>query len=222
MAYRGIDRIGIAVDCIIFGFNDNNLELLLIHRSFEPKRGKWSLMGGFVKRNEHLDAAAARILRQLTGLDNIYMEQVKSFGKVNRDPEERILSVTYFALIRTDYNRNSIDEHNAKWFPLNKLPHLIFDHKEMVQSALSQLRRKVKIQPIGFNLLPEKFTLPQLQNLYEAILGEDIDKRNFRKKLSGLDLLIKLDEKDKTSSKKGAFLFKFNKRKYNEIRNFSI
>ena len=179
-------------------------------------------MDGFVDKNEDLDTAASRILEELTGLENVYMEQVQTFGSVNRDPEERVISVVYFALIRSDYDPESIKIHNAKWHRLNEIPKLVFDHNEMVESALLQLRRKVKIQPIGFNLLPEKFTLPQLQNMYEAILDEELDKRNFRKKIIRLDILTKLKEKDKTTSKKGAFYFKFNRRKYLEARNFNL
>jgi len=180
--YEQLDSIPLAVDCIIFGFNENQLELLLIHRGFEPQKGRWSLMGGFVKKDEDLDDAASRVLEQLTGLNDIYMEQVSTFGKVSRDPGGRVVSVTYYALIRKDhYDHELVKKHRAKWFPLNSLPEMIFDHEEMAKKALEKLREKVRTRPIGFNLIPQKFTLPMLQSLYEAILEETLDKRNFRK-----------------------------------------
>ncbi|MGL1886457.1 MAG: NUDIX hydrolase [Reichenbachiella sp.] len=213
--YEDLESIPVAVDCIIYGFNENNLELLLIHRGFEPEKDKWSVMGGFVNKDEDIDAAASRVLKTLTGLENIFMEQVNTFGKVNRDPGGRVISVSYYALIRNDqYDEKLVKKHKAKWFPLNDLPSMIFDHKDMAQMAIKRLQRKVKSEAIGFNLLPEKFTLPQLQTLYEAILGEEIDKRNFRKKITTMDFIVKLEEKDKSSSKRGAFLYKFDSEKY--------
>ncbi len=221
--YRDLDLIPLAVDCIIFGFNNNALELLLVHRNIEPKKGKWSLMGGFIKKEEGLHDAAHRILFQLTGLNNIYMEQVETFGDVDRDPGGRVVSVAYYALIlKEEYNEKLVEEYNASWFSLNELPEMIFDHKTMVEKALKRLQQKIKTGPIGFNLLPEKFTLPQLQSLYEVILGETLDKRNFRKKLFELDILEKLDEKDYSSSKKGAFLYRFNKEKYKSTPVFKM
>lgn len=221
--YKEIQQITLAVDCIIFGFNDNNLEVLLIHRGFEPERERWSLLGGFVKNEEDVEEAAHRILKNLSGLDNIYMEQVKTFGKSNRDPYERVVSVTHSALILKDnYDTALIEKYRAEWFPIDALPNLIFDHEEMIIAALNRLRRRIKITPVGFNLLPEKFTLPQLQKLYEGILGEELDKRNFRKKLNSTGLLIKLNEKDKTESKKGAFLYRFDEKEFRELKNFNI
>ena len=221
--YENIDAIPVAVDCIIFGFHDNNLELLLIHRRIEPEKDKWSLMGGFVNKEEDLDVAAARVLKDLTGLTDLYMEQVSAFGKVGRDPGGRVISITYYALIRKDqYDEALVEQHNASWFPLGELPEMIFDHKDMTEAALAKLRRKVKTEPIGFNLLPEKFTLPQLQALYEAILAEPLDKRNFRKKLAALDVLVKLEEKDKGSSKRGAFLYRFDQERYTDSAGFSL
>ncbi|MFY0624886.1 MAG: NUDIX hydrolase [Reichenbachiella sp.] len=223
MTYEHLDSIPVAVDCIIFGFNENKLELLLIHRGFEPEKDKWSLMGGFVKEDEDLDRAASRVLKALTGLENIFMEQVKTYGKVNRDPGGRVMSVTYYALIRKDqYDENLVEKHHAKWFPLDSLPSMIFDHKEMASGAINRLRQKVKTETIGFNLLPEKFTLPQLQALYETILGESIDKRNFRKKIATMDFLIKLEEKDRNTSKRGAFLYRFDKNKLKKNKPFNL
>lgn len=221
--YKQIQQITLAVDCIIFGFDDNQLEVLLVHRGFEPEKERWSLMGGFVGNDEDLDEAANRVLRDLSGLENVYMEQVRTFGKANRDSYERVVSTTYSALIlKRNYKAELIREYRAEWFPVNNLPDLIFDHKDMVVSAIQRLRRRVRTVPIGFNLLPEKFTLPQLQKLYEGILGEQIDKRNFRKKLRTMDFLIRLDEKDKSQSKKGAFLYRFDEKKYTEAKSFSI
>lgn len=221
--YENLELMPLAVDCIIFGFNDNNLELLLIHRGFEPEKDKWSLMGGFVGVDENLDDAASRVLTNLTGLEGLYMEQVNTFGKVDRDPGGRVISVAYYALIRKDqYDEELVKKHNAKWFPLTELPDMIFDHKEMAEAAMVRLRRKVKTESIGFNLLPEKFTLPQLQALYETILGETLDKRNFRKKIAAIGILEKLDEKDKNSSKRGAYFYRFDKKKNNGTATFNL
>ncbi|PKA97510.1 ADP-ribose pyrophosphatase YjhB (NUDIX family) [Flavobacteriaceae bacterium MAR_2009_75] len=222
-AYKEVQQITVAVDCLIFGFNDGKLELLLVRRGFEPERDRFSLIGGFVHNEEGLDEAAHRVLRELTGLKDVYMEQVRTFGKANRDPYERVLSVTYSALVlKENYNDELVNSYKAEWFPIDDLPELIFDHKDMIESAMRRLRRRIKTGPVGFNLLPEKFTLPQLQRLYEAILGEEIDKRNFRKKLHAMDFLIRLEEKDKSESKKGAFLYRFDEDKYNGVKNFSI
>lgn len=216
--YQQEDRQLIAVDCIIFGFDKGQLKLLLLKRTMEPGRGKWSLAGGFLKRAESLDEAAGRVLSKLTGLRNVFLEQLIACGNPDRDPGERVVSVTYFALLKVeDYDKDLVKENDAHWRPLDNLPELIFDHGEMVDRALCRLRRVAKIQPIGFELLPEKFTLPQLQSLYEAIYQKELDKRNFRKKILSMGLLEKLEEKDKSSSKKGAFLYRFNQEKYEEL-----
>lgn len=216
--YKDHDSLMVAVDCIIFGFDGKELKALLVKRGFEPEIGKWSLMGGFVKKDESVDAAANRILDQLTGLTSIYMEQLYCFGDVNRDPGGRVVSVAYFALIKIDdYSEELMKEHNAKWFSLQKIPALVFDHKPMIQIAKSRLRQKVARQPIGFALLPDKFTLQQLQALYEAIYETVLDKRNFTKKILSLNMLNKLKEKEKVSSKKGAFYYVFDKKKYEQL-----
>ncbi|MBT9186725.1 MULTISPECIES: NrtR DNA-binding winged helix domain-containing protein [Zobellia] len=221
--YKDIQQITLAVDCIIFGFNDNRLEVLLVHRGFEPEKDRWSLMGGFVGNHEDLDDAAHRVLKDLSGLEDVYMEQVRTFGKANRDPYERVVSTTYSALIlKEKYNQELIEEYRAEWFPIDELPDLIFDHKDMVESAIRRLQRRVRTFPIVFNLLPEKFTLPQLQKLYEGIFQVEMDKRNFRKKLATMDFLVKLNEKDMSESKKGAFLYRFDEKKYNKTKNFTI
>lgn len=216
--YKQEDRQLVAVDCIIFGFDKGLLRLLLLKRSLEPGSGKWSLAGGFLNRKESLIEAASRVLCNLTGLENVFLEQLYAYGDPGRDPGGRVVSVTYFALLKVeDYNKDLVIENGAHWRPIENVPELLFDHGEMVEKALCRLRLVAKSQPIGFELLPTKFTLPQLQSLYEAIYQKELDKRNFRKKILSMDLLDKLDEKDKNSSKKGAFLYMFNKEKYEEL-----
>ncbi|MEL0455858.1 NUDIX domain-containing protein [Flavobacteriaceae bacterium SZ-1-7] len=218
--YKGYipeDKVFLAVDCIIFGFDDEDLKVLLIQRDFEPEKGKWSLMGGFLKQNETLDDAAERILHRLTGMHDIYMEQLYAFSEVNRDPVARTVSTSYYAIINIEkHNEELIENFNAKWFSLSEVPKLIFDHDEMLDKAIKRLRRRTSINPIGFELLPEKFTMRQLQKLYEAILDKKLDKRNFINKIRSMDILIKLDEKDMTSSTKGSYLHMFDQEKYIE------
>ncbi|MFV0564702.1 MAG: NUDIX hydrolase [Flavobacteriaceae bacterium] len=222
-AYKAEQQIKIAVDCIIFGFNDNRVELLLIHRGFEPEIGRWSLIGGFVQSDEDLDEAANRILYNLSGLENIYMEQVKTFGKADRDPFERVISTTYNAMIlKAEYNEEQIKQYNAKWVPVDDLPELIFDHKDMVDSAILRLRRRIRNFPIALHLLPPKFTLPQLQALYEGILNEKLDKRNFRRKVNQMKYFVKLEEKDMSESRKGAFFYYFDEALYDKEQNFNL
>jgi len=188
----------------------------LIKRNFEPELGKWSLIGGFLKNEENLDKAAIRILHHLTGLNNIYMEQLYAFSKVDRDPGERTISVAYYALINiASHDGDMFQLDSAQWFSLKKAPKLIFDHNRMVERAIARLQRRALGKPIGFELLPEKFTMRQLQKLYEAILDKKLDKRNFINKFNSLDILVKLDEKDMTVSRKGAYLFQFDEEKYN-------
>lgn len=205
----------IAVDCIIFGFDEGELKVLLHKRNFEPEKGRWSLIGGFLQPEESIDVAARRILQKYSGLSNLFMEQLYTFGEVMRDPGERVISVTFFALIRIeDYNKELNRETSAQWWQISHKPTLIFDHDAMVAKALERLKIRAENRPIGFELLPRKFTVPQLQNLYEAIYQRKLDKRNFRKKILSMNLLQKLDEKDKGTSKKGAYLHQFDKRKY--------
>jgi len=218
-SYKTHQKILVAVDCIIFGFDGSQLKALLIKRGFEPEKGKWSVMGGFVGKEESADEAAIRVLFQLTGMNDIYMEQLYTFTDIDRDAAGRVISIAYFALINiADYSEQLQFEHEAKWFPLNKIPPLIFDHKRMVSKAKELLRHKVAHHPIGFELLPEKFTLPQLQNLYEAIYEAPLDKRNFTKKMLSLGILNKLNEKEKASSRKGAFYYVFDSTKYGKLQ----
>jgi ADP-ribose pyrophosphatase YjhB (NUDIX family) len=213
--YNKQTRLLAAVDCIIFGFDGTELKLLLIKRSFDPEKGKWSLMGGFVQPDENCLQAANRVLTQLTGLTGVFMEQLRSFSNPGRDPMERTISIAYFALIYIHkYEKQISDQYHPEWFGLNQIPPLIFDHNEMVDLAIKRLRYKAAIHPILFELLPEKFTIPQLQILYEAVYGTEFDKRNFSRKILSTGLLIKQKDKDKESSKKGAFYYKLHKSKY--------
>ena len=214
--YVSEDKVLLAVDCIIFGFDEEDLKILLVKRNFEPDMGKWSLIGGFLREEENLDQAAIRILHHLTGLHGIYMEQFYAFSKVDRDPAERTISVAYYALIDIAAHDKKITHiDKAQWFSLKDVPKLIFDHDTMVERAMARLQQRAKDKPIGFELLPEKFTMRQLQKLYESILDKNLDKRNFISKVNSLDILQKLDEKDMTMSKKGAFLYQFDQEKYN-------
>lgn len=209
------DRLVVAIDCVIFGFDGKELKLLLIHRGFEPEKGKWSLMGEFVQPNESLEKAATRILKQLTGLEGVFMEQLHVFGEPKRDPLERTISVVYYALVDIHkYEKQLSDDYHPEWISLKKLPKLIFDHREMVNLAKERLQYKAALHPILFELLPEKFTIPQLLTLYKAVYEKDLDKRNFIRKLSGTGMLIKQRDKEKMSSKRGAFYYKLDKRKY--------
>jgi ADP-ribose pyrophosphatase YjhB (NUDIX family) len=218
--YKGQDKFHVAVDCIVFGFNDDGLKLLLIKRKMDPFKNHWSLMGGFVREEESIDDAAKRVTFSLTGLQQVYLEQLYTFGDIDRDPGGRIISVSYYALIKINDSDSEVLENNgAHWISVNQVPDLIFDHRKMVDTALIKLSKRCRTQPIGFELLPEKFTIPQLQSLYEAILLHQLDKRNFRKKILDMDLLDKLEEKDWSNSKKGAFYYRFNPEKY---KNFTL
>lgn len=216
-SYSTADKVLLAVDCIIFGFDSEGLKILLIKRDFEPEKGKLSLIGGFLKKEEVLNSAAIRILNSYTGLQDIYMEQLYAFSEVDRDPVERTISVAYYALINIEnHNEELIQNYHAQWYSVSNVPKLIFDHDKMVGHAIRRLRYRTSIKPIGFELLPEKFTMLQLQRLYEAILSKELDKRNFISKINSLDILIKLDEKDMLSSRKGSYLYTFDKDKYEE------
>jgi 8-oxo-dGTP diphosphatase len=217
MEYSHQTRILVAVDCIIFGFDGEKLKLLVVQRGMEPEKNKWSLMGGFVEVGKSLGLAADTILKDLTGLEGVYLEQLQAFGEVNRDPIERTVSIAYFALIDIHkYEKQISHEHHAEWFGLNEIPQLIFDHNDMVEMAKKKLRYKAALHPILFELLPEKFTIPQLQSLYEGIYDSEFDKRNFSRKILSTGLLIKQTDKDKLSSKKGAFYYVLDKGKYSD------
>lgn len=220
--YRYQTRCLVALDSIIFGFDGDELKLLLVRRGVEANRVTWSLMGGWLQPNEGLEQAAARILFELTNLTDIYLEQLYAFGEPLRDPVERTVSVAYFALINVaDYEQKISHTYDAHWFSLHELPEmdLLFDHKAMIQLAIEKLRYKASQHPVGFELLPEKFTIPQLQKLYEAIFDTSFDKRNFSRKILSTNLLIKLKEKQKGFSKKGAFLYHVDHEKYQKQFN---
>ena len=207
--YQIHPRYHVAVDCVILGYQDEEIKLLLYPRSFEPYKGKWSLLGGFVEDNESADEAAARILKQTTGLEEIYLEQVSVFSDPNRDPEARVISLAYYALIRIDlHDEERVKENGAYWVAINKLPNLIFDHQQMFEKALVKLQQKAGYSLCGRELLPEMFTLIQLRKLYEAIFQKEFDPGNFRKKILSLGALEKLSVKDASESRKGAFYYK--------------
>lgn len=213
--YQKQTRILVAVDCIIFGFDGETIKLLLIQRGFEPEKGKWSLMGGFVQTEESAEEAAVRILKSLTGLEGVYLEELNVFSSPDRDPIERTISVAYFALIDIhQYEKQLTDEYHPEWVSLNHIPDLIFDHNKMVALAKEKLKYKAIFHPVLFELLPDKFTLPQLLNLYKEVFNTHFDKRNFTRKLLSTELLIRQRDKEKTNSKKGAFYYKLNKKKY--------
>ncbi len=206
--YKGNPRYLLAVDCVIFGYENGELKLLMYPRSFEPVKGKWSLMGGFVQEHESCDQAASRILYQTTGLKNIYLEQVNVFSSPDREKVARVISVAYYALIRIQQSDLVLlQEHGARWWPISDLPELIFDHGEMVKKALIRLQQKAGYSLAGSELLPEKFTMLQLRKLYEAIYQREFDAGNFRKKILSLGLLRKTDEKNLTESRKGAYYY---------------
>lgn len=216
-------KVWVSVDCIIFGFDENKLKLLVGRRKMDPGRGEWSLYGGFVGPEENLDDAANRVLNELTGLKHLYMRQVGAFGAVDRDPGERVISVAYCALINVkNYDDNLRKDYGLEWCPIDELPDLYSDHNDMVSNAIGMLRRHIATEPLYFNLLPSLFTLTQLQHVYEAILGEEIDKRNFRKRVKTMDFIEKTELIDKLTSKRGAALYRFNKRNVDQVTSFRL
>jgi hypothetical protein len=213
--YQHEDKFLLSVDCIILGFKENAIHVLIARRKFEPLKGERSLLGGFVRKTESLDEAVARVVREYTGIENVYMEQVGAYGDVGRDIGERVVSVVYYALIDMElYDEKLEEKHNARWVNIRETGTLTLDHNRLLADTLQLIRRRTATRPVGFNLLPEKFTLPQLQSLYEAIHQQPFDKRNFRYKIREMDILEKLEEKDKSSSRKGAYYYRFNKEKY--------
>jgi len=221
-------RAALTVDCVVFGVDEQELKLLLIQRGNAPFLGTWALPGGFVHVDESLEAAAARELQEEAGVAPLFLEQLFTFGAVGRDPRERVVSVAYYTLVKlSDHKvRAATDAADAAWFGVNDLPSLAFDHEEIVQTALERLKGKVRYQPIGFELLPHKFTLSQLQRLYEIVLERELDKRNFRKKVLGMDILIETDELERDVAHRAARLYRFDERKYKRLAksgfNFEI
>lgn len=209
----------LSVDCVIFGFEDARLKVLLYKRSIDPCRGMWALPGGFIRYNENIDEASARVLRETTGVKDLFMEQLGAFGEVDRFPERRVITVVYYALIKPGkYNINpGADASDARWCNVNELPDTPFDHAKIIRNALARLRRQLKYKPIGFNLLPDKFPLLALQELYEAIYGLEFDKPNFRRKIMKMNLLIPLNEKQTGVAHRSARLYKFDKSRYDSL-----
>ena len=221
--YNEHSKVWLSVDCIIFGFDEGKLKILIGKRKMDPGRGEWSLYGGFVDGSESVDDAAIRTLYELTGLRNLYMRQVGAFGNVDRDPGERVVSIAYYALINVkDYDDALRKEHGVEWIDVNEIPQLYSDHNEMVRKARKMMQQKLAHEPVGFRLLPSLFTLTQLQKLYEAVNGEELDKRNFRKRIKDMDFIEKTELIYKTGSKRGAYLYRFNKRAYNEDPTFKL
>ena len=211
-------RPALTVDCAVFGFDGGGLQILLIRRGVEPFLGAWALPGGFVQMEEELDAAARRELMEETHLRNVFLEQLFTFGTLGRDPRGRVVSVTYYGLVRPDQHpaTGDTDAAEAVWHPMDDLPALAFDHAKILEMALTRLRGKICYQPIGFELLPKKFTLTQLQGLYEAILGQSIDKRNFRKKLLAFDFVVPTEEYT-LGAHRPARLHRFDRRRYDAL-----
>lgn len=221
--YKSHSRLYVAVDCIIFGIKDGRLSVLLTRRAFEPEKGKWSLFGGFCEADESLDAAAERVLRELTGLSDIYMNQVGAFGAIDRDPGERVVSVSYCALLNSDdLDPKLLREHGAVWTDLEALPELGFDHLLMIDKARENLRQRIMSTSVAFRLLPPFFTLTQLQSLFELVLGQTVDKRNFRKRALENAAIEATDMIDKTGSRRGARLYRFNWETFSRSSNFKF
>ncbi len=217
--YSDKDKFYVAVDCIIFGFDNEKLKLLVFNRKIDPFRGSLSLIGSFVKIGESVSDASIRVLKEFTGLENVYTKELRTYSSVDRDPGYRCISVAHYALIRVNETiKKLVEEKGAKWYDIDNVPELILDHNEMTNAALKRIEQIARYKPIGFELLPKKFTIPKLQTLYEAIYRRKLDPRNFRKKILSFNIIIKLEEKDRTSSKKGAFLYKFDNTKYKKLQ----
>lgn len=212
-------RPALTVDCVVFGLDDDDLKVLLMRRGLQPFQGRWALPGGFVRVDEALEEAARRELAEETGLDRVFLEQLYTFGDLDRDPRERVVSVAYYALVKlSDHRvRAATDATEAAWFPVTDPPALAFDHDHVLDVALTRLKGKVRYQPIGFELLPPKFTLRQLQRLYEQILETPLDKRNFRKKVLSMGLLEETDEIEQDVAHRAARLYRFDKQRYREL-----
>ena len=221
--YSQHSKVWVSVDCIIFGFDEGKLKILIGRRKYNPGRGEWSLYGGFVAADEDVDDAAKRTLYELTGMRHIYMNQVGAFGRVDRDPGERVVSIAYYALINvSEYDEKLRLEHGLEWVDVDNIPQMYSDHNEMVSKAHKLMQDKLKTEPVGFRLLPRLFTLTQLQRLYEVVYGAELDKRNFRKRVKDMDFIEKTELIDKKSSKRGAYLYRFNNKVYNEDPNFKL
>ncbi|MBO5748957.1 MAG: NUDIX hydrolase [Muribaculaceae bacterium] len=211
----------LTADCVVFGFDGESLAVLLIERGIEPFKGRWALPGGFMRMDETITECARRELLEETGVDIEFVEQFNTFSSVDRDPRERVVTVAHYALVRkSDYKVMAGDDAvKAKWWNIKELPTLAFDHDSILRCAERVLRERIHFEPIGFNLLDEKFTISELQRLYEAILGVQFDRRNFHKKITGLGILVPLDEKDTSGRGRSGQLYSFNEREYNALKD---
>jgi 8-oxo-dGTP diphosphatase len=209
----------LSIDCLIFGFKDKELDILLIKHATGISKGKWALPGGWIQYNESVDEAASRLLKSLTGVSNIYLEQLRCFGDVDRYPLKRVLTIAYYALVNADHYdlHPGFTASDAQWFNIHEVPELSYDHEEILDFAFKHLKHKVRHEPIGFNLLPKKFTLHQIQQLYEAILETEMDKPNFRRKLLNMNLLVPCEEKQTDVSHRAANLYRFDKKIYRNL-----
>jgi 8-oxo-dGTP diphosphatase len=216
--------IQLSVDAVVFGYEAGNISILLIKRKYEPFKGKWAIPGGFVLDNESLEEAVERELKEETGIKINYLEQLYTFGKPNRDPRGRVVSIAYFGLIRPNAFKiyASTDAEQVQWFNINELPELSFDHKEIFDAAIKRLKGKITYEPIGFELLDTKFPFSDLEKLYSTLLGRDVDRRNFRKKIIGLNILDELGEKVSKGSGRPANLFQFNQKSYFHLKKEGI
>ncbi len=221
-------RPALTVDCVVFGLDEEDLKVMLIRRGGDPFKGRWALPGGFVRVDESVDAAAARELREETGIRDVYLEQLYTFGDVHRDPRERVVSVAYYALCNLAGHQiaATTDADDAKWFAVGDTPRLAFDHDAILDMAVKRLQAKVRYEPIGFELLPPKFTLSQLQRLYEKVLGRPLDKRNFRKKIESMGIVVETGELQQDVAHRAARLFRFDEERYRKLKkrgfNFEI
>jgi 8-oxo-dGTP diphosphatase len=211
---QSINRIALSVDCVIFGFDENKLKVMLIRSDLKKYHGKWSLLGDLVRPSEDLDEAAYRILKQRTGLDDVYLEQVHTFGTVGRHPAGRVVTVAYCTLINVQHHKLKITDNELHWHDVKNVTDLAFDHQEIFDTCYKRLQKRVQEHPLGFNLLPKKFSLRDLQNLYEAILGLKLDRRNFRKKFFSMDFLVDLNEMEQDVPHRPGKLYRFNYDKY--------
>ncbi len=211
----------LSVDCVIFGFEEEQLKVLLIKRDISPALGSWALPGGFIKYNESIDHASERVLYERTGVEGLYMQQLGAFGEVDRFPDHRVITIVYYALVKQgQYNlNNGTDEAKAAWYDINDIPKLAFDHSKIIDEALNRLRLEAKHKPIGFNLLPDKFPLLALQALYEAIYNTTFDKPNFRRKIMKMNIITPLNEKQTGVAHRSARLYRFDKKRYEELRH---
>lgn len=208
----------VTTDCVIFGFNGERLQVLLVERGVEPYKGRWAFPGGFLRMDETAEEGALRELREETGLESAYIQQLHAFSDPGRDPRERVITIAYYALVRLQEVQGGDDAASARWFPLDEVPSLAFDHDRILRMAVQRLREQIHFQPVGFELLPQKFTIKELQSLYEAILGISFDRRNFAKKMLHLEILTELDETVWPTPKREARVYEFNSEKYEELK----